>query len=75
MLEVIPEKNKTLNISIYTALVTLSNGVMPFVGVNVYRMLGANLKALHTVFWIIFALRIIATGLWALRWRLLRDED
>lgn len=75
MLEVIPEKNKTLNISIYTALITLSNGVMPFVGVNVYRMLGANLRGLHTVFWIIFVLRIIATGLWALRWWLLRNEE
>lgn len=75
MLEVVPEKNKTLNISIYTALITLSNGVMPFVGVNVYRMLGANLRGLHTVFWIIFVLRIIATGLWALRWWLLRNED
>lgn len=75
MLEVIPEKNKTLNISIYTALITLSNGVMPFVGVSIYRMLGANLQALHKVFWIIFVLRVIAAGLWALRWWLLRKED
>lgn len=75
MLEVIPEKNKTLNISIYTALVTLSNGVMPFVGVTVYQILGANLRALHIVFWIIFILRLMATALWALRWWVFRKED
>lgn len=75
LLQVIPENNKTLNISIYTALVMLSNGLMPFVGVSLYRMLGANLKALQTVFAIIFVLRLVATGLWALRWWVLRKES
>jgi len=75
LLQVIPEKNKTLNISIYTTLVMLSNGVMPLVGVSMYRMLGANLKALQLVFAIIFVLRLVATGLWALRWWKLRTES
>ena len=75
LLQVIPNNNKTLNISIYTALVTLSNGVMPFVGVSIYQKLGANISALHTVFIAIFVLRIIATGLWALRWWMLRKES
>lgn len=74
LLQVIPENNKTLNISIYTTLVMLSNGLMPFVGVYIYRMLGANLKALQLVFAIIFVLRLIASGLWALRWWMLRKE-
>lgn len=74
LLEVIPEKNKTLNISIYTALVMLSNGIMPFVGVSMYRIFGADINALHSVFWIIFLLRILATSLWALRWWMLRRE-
>lgn len=74
LLQVIPENNKTLNISIYTTLVMLSNGIMPFVGVSMYRMLGADLKALHMVFVIIFILRIIATGLWTLRWWMLRKD-
>lgn len=74
LLQVIPEKNKTLNISIYTALVMLSNGIMPFVGVSIYRMMGADLWALHSIFWVIFVLRLIATGLWALRWWILRRE-
>lgn len=74
LLQVIPENNKTLNISIYTSLVMLSNGVMPFVGVSLYRMLGADLRALHTMLVIIFILRIISTGLWALRWWKLRQD-
>lgn len=75
LLQVIPEKNKTLNISIYTALVMLSNGVMPFVGVSIYQFLGADVHALHTVFWVIFFLRLIATSLWTLRWWVLRREE
>lgn len=74
LLQVIPEDNKTLNISVYTTLVMLSNGLMPFVGVSIYRILGADLGALHKVFAIIFVLRIMATGLWALRWWKLRNE-
>ena len=74
LLQVIPDNNKTLNISIYTTLVMLSNGLMPFVGVYMYRMLGANLHALQVVFVMIFVLRVIATGLWALRWLILRKE-
>jgi MFS family permease len=75
LLQVIPNNNKTLNISIYTALVMLSNGIMPFVGVSIYRMLGADLPALHAIFIVIFVLRIIATCLWALRWWILRRDD
>lgn len=74
LLQVIPEKNKTLNISIYTVLVTLSNAFMPLIGVYFYTLLGGNLKALHILFMIIFVLRIISTGLWTLRWWKLRKE-
>lgn len=74
LLQVIPEDNKTLNISVYTTLVMLSNGIMPMVGVAIYQKLGADLRALHIIFWIIFVFRIIATGLWALRWWILRKE-
>lgn len=74
LLQVLPEKNKTLNISIYTVLVTLSNAVMPLVGVSIYTFLGANLRALQTIFWLIFALRMASSGLWTLRWWKLRNE-
>jgi hypothetical protein len=74
LLQVIPEKNKTLSISIYTVLVTFSNAVMPMVGIQVYTAFGSDLRALQTTFWIIFICRLVATGLWALRWWLMRNE-
>jgi Na+/melibiose symporter-like transporter len=74
LLQVIPEKNKTLNISIYTVLVTLSNAFMPLAGVAIYTALGADLQALHKVFWSIFFLRIVSTSLWAMRYVRLRTE-
>ncbi len=72
LLQVLPERNKTLSISIYTVLVSLSNAVMPLAGVSIYRLFGADKRALQTVFWIIFVFRIISTGLWTLRWWTLR---
>lgn len=74
LLQVIPEKNKTLNISIYTVMVTLSNAVMPLVGVFFYNLLGGDRKAFHVIFLIIFVLRIVSSGLWTLRWWKLRWE-
>lgn len=75
LLQVIPDTNKTFNISVYTALVMISNGVMPVVGVKMYQILGGDLQALQKAFWIIFVLRVIATGLWAIRWWVLRKEE
>lgn len=74
LLQVIPDKNKTLSISIYTLLISLSNAVMPMVGVKVYTYFGASLNALQITFYIIFASRIISLFLWTLRWWLLRNE-
>jgi hypothetical protein len=74
LLQVIPEKNKTLSIAIYTLFISFSNAVMPMAAVKVYNMLGSNLKALQITFLIIFILRIISTGLWTLRWWMLRNE-
>lgn len=74
LLQVIPEKNKTLSISIYTLFVSLSNVVMPMAGVEIYTMLGSNLRALHITFFTIFLTRVVAAGLWTLRWWLLRNE-
>ena len=74
LFQILPEKNKTLNISIYKVLITLSNAIMPLIGVMIYTYFGADLKALHITFWIIFATRIVATGLWILRWWRLRKE-
>ena len=75
LLQVVPGNNKTLYISIYTVLVTLSNAFMPLVGVVLYTKLGADLNALQITFRIIFVFRIISTGLWFLRWWKLRNRE
>jgi hypothetical protein len=75
LLQVLPEKNKTLNISLYTMLVTLSNAFMPLAGVALYTAMGADLKAYQTMFRIIFVLRLISTSLWILRWWIMRKES
>lgn len=69
MLQVIPQINKTLSISIYTVLVALSNAVMPVVGVKVYTAFGSDLKALHITFILVFIFRLVAAGLWVMRWK------
>lgn len=69
LLQVIPKENKTLSISVYTVLITLSNVVMPMLGVEVYTALGASKGALHTTYVFVFLGRIIAVGLWMLLWR------
>jgi MFS family permease len=74
LLQVIPEKNKTLSISIYTAFISLSNAFMPMLGVKLYTALGADLNAFQFSYAIICVFRIISMGLWLLRWRLLRSE-
>lgn len=74
LLQGIPEKNKTLSISIYTVFIALSNAFMPMLGVRIYTALGADLRTLQTTFWIIFCLRLVSTGIWILRWLMLRRE-
>jgi len=74
LLQVVPEKNKTLSISIYTVMTSFSNAVMPMAGVQLYTALGSNLKALHSTFFVIFIMRIIASFLWIIRWWAMRKE-
>ena len=45
LLKVVPEKNRSLIVSLNMIFVTLSNGVMPFLGVQLYNAMGANFTA------------------------------
>ena len=74
LLQVIPENNKTLTISLYTILVTLSNAFMPMVGVLIYTGLGGDLRGLQLTFALIFILRLTSTCFWFLRWKKLKSE-
>ena len=69
LLEVLDDKYITISISLFTVLTCLSNAVMPFTGVIIYRAFGGDLKALHNMLWLVFALRILAGFLWLYRWR------
>ncbi len=74
LLQVVPEKNKTLSISIYTVMTSFSNAIMPIAGVQLYTALGSDLRALHITFYAIFVMRIIATLLWIIRWWHMRKD-
>ena len=69
LMPVLDAEYRSFFISVYSCLITLSNAVMPLVGVAIYRGLGGNVTALKTTFAIAFALRIVAGGLWWLRIR------
>ena len=64
LLKVVDEEYRSFSISVYTMLITLSNAIMPVVGVALYRGFGGDRSALVVTFAILFALRIIAAGCW-----------
>jgi len=68
LLRVLPDEHKTISISIFSVITSLSNAVMPLLGVTAYNHLGADLRALHLTCWIVGVFRLAAAGLWAARW-------
>jgi len=69
LLQVADEEYRSFSISVYTCLICLSNAVMPVAGIALYRALGGDRDALRLAFAVIFVLRIVAAGLWLLRWK------
>lgn len=55
LLEVVPVKHKSLTVSLYTMMITISNSFMPLLGVKLFIALGDNLHGLR-IFYIIMAL-------------------
>jgi len=68
LLQVADEEYRSFSISVYTCLVCLSNATMPVAGIALYRALGGDRNGLRLTFAVLFVLRIIAAGLWLLRW-------
>jgi hypothetical protein len=66
-LQVVDDKYKTLSISLFTVLTSLSNAIMPLAGIALYKALGGDSSALKWAFAIFLALRLSAAGLWLLR--------
>lgn len=66
----IGEKNRALTISLYTMAITLSNSIMPYLGVQLYNALGADTRAFYLFNSIAWVWRICSTGLFIWRYRL-----
>jgi len=69
LMPVLDTEYRGFSISVYTCLITLSNAIMPVVGVALYRTLGGDLNGLRWAFAIVLVLRLMAGGLWWFRLR------
>ncbi|MFV0503317.1 MAG: MFS transporter [Lachnospirales bacterium] len=74
LLQVLPEKNKSMSIAFYTMTTVLTNAFMPIIGITIYNKLGGDLNGLQSTFLIFAFLRAISTCLLFLRWFLLRNQ-
>lgn len=62
LLNVVPERNRSLCVSLNMIFVTLSSALMPYLGVRLYEALGSNLRAFR-LFFLIGLLARCATAL------------
>ena len=69
LLQVVDEEYRSFSMSVFACMICLSNAVMPVAGVALYHALGKDLNGFRYALMIIFVLRIIAAGLWLIRWR------
>ncbi|MEA4890664.1 MAG: MFS transporter [Clostridiaceae bacterium] len=74
LLEVIPQRYKSLNLSIYTSTLLLANTIMPILGVQIYSAAGASLTAMTLTMTAATGIRLFGAFLFWRRWRRLRDE-
>ena len=75
LLDAVPPKNRSLIISIYTMVITLSNSVLPLLGVELYQALGGDMRALVLFYSIAFVWRALSAGLFWMRYRRRRKEE
>lgn len=68
LLDAIPERNRSLIVSLNMAFVTLSNGVMPYLGVQLYGLLGSNYGAMLAFNSIVLTLRCTALAIFIIRY-------
>ena len=74
LLKVSDEEYRSFSISIYISIMTLSNAIMPRVGVWIYHQLGANAQALQMTFAGVVVLRLLAAGVWMLRVKFMKKQ-
>lgn len=74
LLKVSPEKNRSLIVSLYTMVITLSNSLMPYLGVQIYTALGADITALYLFNTLTLVLRCASFGLLFWRYKVCKRE-
>jgi len=74
LLQVVDDEYRSLTMSVFACLICFSNAIMPVAGVALYHALGGDINGLRFTFGIIFVLRIIAAGLWLLRWKFMYQD-
>ena len=74
LLKVAPEKNRSLIVSLYTMVITLSNSLLPYLGVQIYTALGADTTALYLFNTLTLLLRCAAFGLLLWRYKVVKRE-
>jgi Na+/melibiose symporter-like transporter len=74
LFEVVPNRFKQLNLSLYTTLLLFANAFMQFFGVRFYVMLGDTHTAMTIALAVSAAIRLLGTILFVWRWYRLRYE-
>lgn len=74
LLEVVPVRYRTINISTYTTVLLLANAVAPLMGVRLYSLFGSDLRAMTLSLAVSSAIRLLGTAMFLLRWYLMRNQ-
>lgn len=72
MLEAVPVRFRTINISVYTTILLVANAATPMLGIQIYELLGADMQAMVISMAVSSVIRLIGAGLFLLRWHLMR---
>lgn len=74
LLDVTPTESRALIVSLYTMLITLSNSIIPYLGVQLYTALGAGERGFLLFNLIVWSTRTLAGLLMIWRYRVLKRE-
>lgn len=75
LLRVSPRENYSLTVSLYNMTITLTNCIMPLLGVKLYQLLGGDFRAMILFNAVVFVLRIGTLSLLIARYRYLKKND
>jgi MFS family permease len=74
-LQVLDENYRSFYLSVFSCLTCFSNAIMPVAGVALYRFMGADINGLRITLLIVFSLRILAAGLWFMRYKRVSSQS